>query len=216
MLSLFFSYAVDGANCAAVACDDGRFRAVVELRDKNVIINFQPVHNVVIVLPPSLCIVPHMKVSTSTRYFVRPLCSSDQPLLQKLEAEIFGADSDHALCPHYMRLCSNVFSQTCFVALADGRPVGYLLCFVRGQQAQHGANQRMLGSVAYCTTLAVLPEFQRTRVTLLLFSSLLRTLLPTVETCWFPHQERIQHHAVSRAGRSSPQSRSMFSMAAVP
>jgi 1-acyl-sn-glycerol-3-phosphate acyltransferase len=39
---------------------------------------------------------------------------------------------------------------------------------------------------------------------------------PSVVDDSIPHQERIQHHAVSRAGRSSPQSRSMFSMAAVP
>jgi ribosomal protein S18 acetylase RimI-like enzyme len=113
-----------------------------------------------------------MKAKLAPRYHVRELHSSDFGALQKLEAEIFGADGEDLLCPYYLRLCTEFFSETCFVALADGRPVGYLLCFVRGREA-------------YCTTLGVVPEFQRTRVTLLLLAGFLRAVLPDVETCWF-------------------------------
>ena len=113
-----------------------------------------------------------MKTKDASRYHVRTLTSSDFSALQKLEAEIFGADGEDVLCPYYLRLCTEFFSETCFVALADGRPVGYLLCFVRGREA-------------YCTTLGVLPEFQRTRVTLLLLAGFLRAVLRDVETCWF-------------------------------
>ncbi|MBP9085191.1 MAG: GNAT family N-acetyltransferase [Kofleriaceae bacterium] len=113
-----------------------------------------------------------MKPGLAPRYHVRELHSSDFSALQQLEAEIFGADGEALPCPYYLRLCTEFFSETCFVALADGRPVGYLLCFVRGREA-------------YCTTLGVVPEFQRTRVTLLLLAGFLRAVLPDVETCWF-------------------------------
>ncbi len=106
-----------------------------------------------------------MKAKLAPRYHVRELHSSDFGALQKLEAEIFGADGEDLLCPYYLRLCTEFFSETCFVAFADGRPVG---C-----------------REAYCTTLGVVPEFQRTRVTLLLLAGFLRAVLPDVETCWF-------------------------------
>jgi ribosomal protein S18 acetylase RimI-like enzyme len=107
-----------------------------------------------------------------TRYQVRPLCSSDFASLQKLEADVFGAMGEDTLCPHYLRLCTEFFADTCFVALADGRPVAYLLCFVRDREA-------------YCTTLAVVPEFQRTRVTPLLLAAFVRAVVDRVDACWF-------------------------------
>src|SRR5690606_6656705 len=36
-----------------------------------------------------------------------------------------------------------------------------------------------------CTTLAVIPAFQRTRVTLLLLAEFVRAIVERVETCWF-------------------------------
>jgi ribosomal protein S18 acetylase RimI-like enzyme len=107
-----------------------------------------------------------------TRYEVRSLCSDDFAALQQLEAEIFGAAGDGVLCPHYLRLCTEFFSETCFIALADGKPAAYLLCFVRDREA-------------YCTTLAVRPEFQRTRVTPLLIGAFVRAISERVEVCWF-------------------------------
>lgn len=107
-----------------------------------------------------------------TRYQVRTLCSGDFEALRGLEADVFGAAGDDVLCPHYLRLCTEFYGDTCFLALADGRPVGYLLCFVRDREA-------------YCTTLAVRTEFQRTRVTPILLASFVRTMIDRVDTCWF-------------------------------
>ena len=105
-----------------------------------------------------------------TRYDVRSLASSDFQALQELEAEIFG--SEGVLCPYYLRLCTEFYSDTCFLALADGRPAGYLLCFVRDREA-------------YCTTLAVRAEYQRTKATSLLLASFVTSIVERVDVCWF-------------------------------
>jgi ribosomal protein S18 acetylase RimI-like enzyme len=107
-----------------------------------------------------------------SRFIVRTLCSEDFVALRQLEADVFGGAGDDVLCPHYLRLCTEFYGDTCFLALVDGRPVGYLLCFVRGRDA-------------YCTTLAVRTEFQRTRVTPMLLAAFVRTVVDQVDTCWF-------------------------------
>lgn len=107
-----------------------------------------------------------------SRFTVRTLCSEDFGALRQLEADVFGAAGDDMLCPHYLRLCTEFYADTCFLALAEGRPVGYLLCFVRGREA-------------YCTTLAVRTEFQRTRVTLMLLARFVQAVVDQVDTCWF-------------------------------
>jgi ribosomal protein S18 acetylase RimI-like enzyme len=107
-----------------------------------------------------------------TRFVVRTLSSGDFEALRRLETEVFGGAGEDVLCPHYLRLCTEFFADTCFLALADGRPVGYLLCFLRDREA-------------YCTTLAVTAPFQRTRATLLLLAEFVRAIAPRVETCWF-------------------------------
>lgn len=107
-----------------------------------------------------------------TRFHVRSLTSEDFTALQTLETDVFGAASDGVLCPHYLRLCTEFFAETCFIALADGRPVGYLLCFVRDREA-------------YCTTLAVRTEFQRTRVTPLLLGAFVKSVIEVADTVWF-------------------------------
>ena len=106
------------------------------------------------------------------RIHVRSLCSDDFEALRQLEADIFGVIDGDVLCPHYLRLCTEFFADTCFVALVDGKPVAYLLCFVRDREA-------------YCTTLAVRAEFQRTRVTTLLVAAFVRTVVDNVDVCWF-------------------------------
>lgn len=107
-----------------------------------------------------------------SRFTVRTLCSEDFGALQQLETDVFGAAGDDMLCPHYLRLCTEFYAETCFLALVGGRPVAYLLCFVRGREA-------------YCTTLGVRAEFQRTRVTPMLLAAFVRTVVDQVDTCWF-------------------------------
>jgi ribosomal protein S18 acetylase RimI-like enzyme len=123
---------------------------------------------------------------------VRPIRTEDFDTLMRLEEEIFGAEGGkHAapagsapgqpeveavLGPYYVRLCCEFFQESCFIAFDGETPAGYVLCFVRGGEA-------------YCTTLAVAPAYQGTRVAFLLIRSLVAWLLPRVEACWFTVKE---------------------------
>ena len=70
-----------------------------------------------------------------SRFVVRTLCSKNFVALRQLEADVFNAAGNDVLCPHYLRLCTEFYGDTCFLALVDGRAVGYLLCFVRDRDA---------------------------------------------------------------------------------
>ncbi len=107
-----------------------------------------------------------------TTYSVSNLEPSDFGDLMGLEEEVFGADGEAVLGPYYVRLCCEFFGRHCFLARADGRPVGYLLSFVREREA-------------YCTTLAVVPEFQGTRVAPLLLRAFVGAVADEVDSCWF-------------------------------
>ena len=82
---------------------------------------------------------------------IRPLRQDDFAELMRLEEEVFGAAGEGVLGAYYVRLCCEFFNDTCFVATEDGKALGYVLCFVRAREA-------------YCTTLAVAPELQGSRV----------------------------------------------------
>lgn len=106
------------------------------------------------------------------RYEIRPLCPDDYPTVMKLEDEVFGAAGEAVLGPYYIKLCCEFFAQSCLLALVDGEPAGYVLSFVRGRDA-------------YCTTLAVVPRFQGSRVAIRLVGGLVAVLEPLVDACWF-------------------------------
>lgn len=113
------------------------------------------------------------------RYEIRALESTDFDAIMELEEGVFGAGGESTLGPYYVRLCTEFFGDTCFVAIADGVPIGYLLSFIRGREV-------------YCTTLAVRPEYQGTRATLLLLRAFLKRILGEVEACWFTVSEENQ------------------------
>ena len=110
------------------------------------------------------------------RWEIRPLRSEDFAPLMRLEEEVFGASGEKTLGPYYVRLCCEFFTDTCFIAFAGGEPAGYVLCFVRGREA-------------YCTTLAVAPGFQGTRLALRLVRTLIGAIAQRVDSCWFTVKE---------------------------
>jgi ribosomal protein S18 acetylase RimI-like enzyme len=107
---------------------------------------------------------------------IRPLTTEDFAELMRLEEEVFGASGESVLGPYYVRLCCEFFTDTCFIAEDQGRAVGYVLCFVREREA-------------YCTTLAVAPDLQGSRVAIQLLRALVGALHGRVDACWFTVKE---------------------------
>jgi ribosomal protein S18 acetylase RimI-like enzyme len=111
-----------------------------------------------------------------SRFAIRKLSSDDFAALAALETDVFGAMGEAVLCPHYLRLCTEIFDDSCFLALDGDRPVGYLLSFIHGREA-------------WCTTLAVIPEYQKTRATVQLIGAFVRHIIDRVDVCWFTVKE---------------------------
>src|SRR6476659_5252093 len=107
---------------------------------------------------------------------IRNIRSDDFAALASLENDVFAAMGEAVLCPYYLRLCTEIFHRTCFIALDGDKPVGYLLAFQNGNDV-------------YCTTLAVIPEYQRTRAVVQLIGAFVRNVIDQVDTCWFTVKE---------------------------
>lgn len=107
---------------------------------------------------------------------IRTIRKDDFAELMRIEEEVFGASGEGVLGPYYVRLCCEFFGETCFVALEEGVIVGYVLCFLKGREA-------------YCTTLAVAPGRQGSRVAVQLLRALAGALLDRVDACWFTVKE---------------------------
>lgn len=107
---------------------------------------------------------------------IRPLRQDDFAALMSIEEEVFGAAGEGVLGAYYVRLCCEFFPDSCFAALEGGRIVGYVLCFLKGREA-------------YCTTLAVAPGRQGSRVALQLLRALTAALLDRVDSVWFTVKE---------------------------
>jgi ribosomal protein S18 acetylase RimI-like enzyme len=117
-----------------------------------------------------------IRLASVAEYIVKNLEPNDFADLMYLEEEVFGAEGETTLGPYYVRLCCDFFGQHCFLCLHDGKPVGYLLSFVRDREA-------------YCTTLAVVPEFQGTRTVHLLLRAFVGSIADRVDSCWFTVKE---------------------------
>jgi len=110
------------------------------------------------------------------RYNIQTLDRDDFAAIMQLEEQLFGAMGESTLGPYYVRLCCEFFGDSCFLATVEGRPVAYLLSFVRDREV-------------YCTTLGVMPEFQGSRVTHQLLRAFLRRIVDRCDTCWFTVNE---------------------------
>lgn len=107
---------------------------------------------------------------------IRTLRPGDFAPLMELEETVFGAAGEGVLGPYYVRLCCEFFADSCFVAEEEGRVVGYVLSFLRGREA-------------YCTTLAVAPGRQGSRVAVQLLRTLIGAIADRVDACWFTVKE---------------------------
>jgi ribosomal protein S18 acetylase RimI-like enzyme len=107
---------------------------------------------------------------------IRSLEPQDFDALMELEETLFGVKGEKTLGPFYVRLCCDFYGDTSFIVRIDGKPVGYLLSFLRDREA-------------YCTTLAIVPEYQRTRVVHHLIRAFISAIAYRADSVWFTVDE---------------------------
>lgn len=110
------------------------------------------------------------------RYDVRNLKSDDFETVMGLERALFGDCTEGTLGAYYVRLCCDFFGDSCFLVEVEGAPVGYLLSFIKDREA-------------YCTTLAIMPEFQGSRVITRIIKAFVAAIADRVDLCWFTVEE---------------------------
>jgi ribosomal protein S18 acetylase RimI-like enzyme len=109
-------------------------------------------------------------------YTVRSLQPGDFDTLMNLEQKMFGDQGEKTLGPFYVRLCCDFFGDTCFLGFVGSEPVGYILSFVnRGE--------------AYCSTLAIAPDHQRTRLVFRFVQAFVTAIASRVDAVWFTVSE---------------------------
>jgi ribosomal protein S18 acetylase RimI-like enzyme len=109
-------------------------------------------------------------------YDVRSLKPGDFDTLMALEETMFGERGEKTLGPFYVRLCCDFFGDTCFLGYVEGKAVGYMLSFVSGREA-------------YCSTLAIAPEHQRTRLVFRFVQTFVTAIASKVDAVWFTVHE---------------------------
>ena len=105
-------------------------------------------------------------------YDVHPLGPRDFDGVMRLEESLFGEKGEKTLGPFYVRLCCDFYGDSSFIAYAGGAPVAYILSFVRDREA-------------YCSTLAIAAEHQRTRVVHYLVQAFIKAIAYRVDSLWF-------------------------------
>ncbi len=110
------------------------------------------------------------------RYNVRKLQPEDFDTIMTLERDLFGDCNEGTLGAYYVRLCCDFFGDCCLLVEVEGQPVGYLLSFVKNREA-------------YCTTLAIKPQFQGTRVITRILKAFVGAISDRVDLCWFTVEE---------------------------
>lgn len=104
---------------------------------------------------------------------IRFIRSDDYEKLQQMEAEIFGKAGYPLVGSYYLRVCTELFADSCFLAFANELPVGYVLTFVNGD-------------VAYCTRLGVVDKHQGSSAAIQLIAATVDTLIrKNVRLLWF-------------------------------
>jgi ribosomal protein S18 acetylase RimI-like enzyme len=109
-------------------------------------------------------------------YDVHALGPGDFEGIMHLEHSLFGSKGEKTLGPFYVRLCCDFYGDSSFIAYAEGQPVAYILSFVRDREA-------------YCSTLAIVPEHQRTRVVHYLVQAFIKAIAYRVDSLWFTVSE---------------------------